>query len=97
MKKSFKNYLDNYKAEREVQQLLKGYEELESYYEIELNKIIGDQKELQLLRTEIYMDTSLTPRKRRVFPEVIKSYYTYVTDEELPEHKSLTKGQSAKH
>lgn len=97
MKKSFKNYLYNYKAEREAQQLLKGYEALESYYEIELNKIIDDQKELQLLRTEIYMDTSLTPKERRVFPEVIKSYYTYMTDEELPEHKGLTKGQSTKH
>ncbi len=97
MKKTFKKYLDNYKAEREVQQLLKAYDELESYYEIELNEIIDNQKELQLLRTEIYMDTTLTPKERRVFPEVIKSYYTYVTEDELPVHKGLTKGQSTKH
>lgn len=97
MKKTYEKYLNDYKAAREVQQLLKGYSSLENYYEIELSSIVTDQKELQLLRTEIYMDTSLNPLEKRIYPEVIKSYYSYITDEELPVHKSLTKGQSANH
>jgi hypothetical protein len=94
MKETFKQYLESSCDGKEVKQLLEGYSRLESYIEGTLDEAVASEDRVQKLRKEIYMDVGLSPLDKRVFPEVLKSYYTFVYQKDLSTPQRLTKGQS---
>jgi hypothetical protein len=97
MKETFKSYLESSCDAKEAKQLIEGYSRLECYIGGGLDETILSEDAVQNLRKEIYMDVSLSPLDKRIFPEVLKTFYTYTHQEELATPQRLTKGQSAKH
>lgn len=95
MKETYKSYLDKECDAKEVKQLLEGYSRLECYIGGSLDETVVSEDAVQNLRKEIYMDAGLSPLDKRIFPEVLKSYYAFVNQEELTNPKRMTKGQSA--
>lgn len=95
MKETFESYLQSLSNGAELKQLLEGCSRLERYIDGKLIDLANTEKAIQDLRKSIYMDAGLSPLDKRIFPELLKRYYTYITQEELSTPSRLTKGQSS--
>ncbi|MCT4595267.1 MAG: hypothetical protein N4A57_13540 [Anaeromicrobium sp.] len=89
----YRDYLIKDKGRDEVDKIMEVLGKLEAEYKIALDEMVKREEEVQRLRTTIYFDTDLTPRDKRMYPEVLKSYYTFATGKELPPMRFKKKGQ----
>ncbi|MCT4620031.1 MAG: hypothetical protein N4A62_11655 [Marinisporobacter sp.] len=74
-----------------IDTLIAASEKLESTYKIDLNEIISTEEKAQKLRITIYFDHELTPLDRKLYPDVIKSYFEFVHNTTLPRLNFKTK------
>lgn len=97
MKETFKRYLESSYDAKEAKELIEGYSRLECYISGDLDETILSEDTVQKLRKEIYMDVSLSPLDKRIFPEVLKNFYSFTHEQELAAPHHLTKGQGNGH
>ncbi|QZY53677.1 hypothetical protein [Crassaminicella profunda] len=90
-KESFKSFLMTSNQSQNIDTLIAASERLESSYEIDLDEIVSTETKAQKLRISVYFDHELTPLDRKLYPDVIKSYFQFIHNATLPPLNFKTK------